>query len=106
MATSQTYTTIATGAWDLPTGSANLYFQKQIQQVDLEQVGYWYVTGRRDVSGGYGGIYSSKLLNGDQLVWNNSSGTGKSNLADKIWTAGNDGTGSGLDAYLLDGSHK
>jgi len=81
-ATSQTYTTIATGQWDLPTGSS--VFSKADSVGGPGAVGYWYVTGRRDVSGGYGGIYSS-YSSGQHWFGYNSLGTANPTW-DKIWT--------------------
>ena len=81
-ATSQTYTTIATGQWDLPTGSS--VFSKSNSAGGPGAVGYWYVTGRRDVSGGYGGIYSS-YSSGQHWFGYNSTGTANPTW-DKIWT--------------------
>jgi hypothetical protein len=81
-ATSQTYTTIATGQWDLPTGSS--VFSKSDSVGGPGAVGYWYVTGRRDVGGGYGGIYSS-YTTGQHWFGYNGSGTANPTW-DKIWT--------------------
>ena len=81
-ATSQTYTTIATGQWDLPTGSS--VFSKADSVGGPGAVGYWYVTGRRDVSGGYGGIYSS-YTSGQHWFGYNALGTANPTW-DKIWT--------------------
>ena len=81
-ATSQTYTTIATGQWDLPTGSS--MFSKSDSVGGPGQIGYWYVTGRRNISGGYGGIYSS-YSSGNHWFGYNGSGTSNPTW-DKIWT--------------------
>jgi hypothetical protein len=100
-ATSQTYTTIASGGWALPTGSS--IFSKSDSVGGVSDDGYWFVTGRRDVGGGYSGIYTS---HSDGNAWIGYSLTSSANPTwYKLWTAGNDGSGSGLDADLLDGQH-
>jgi hypothetical protein len=100
-ATSQTYTTIASGGWALPTGSS--IFSKSDSSGGVSDDGYWFVTGRRDVGGGYSGIYTS---HNDGNAWIGYSLTNTANPTwYKLWTAGNDGSGSGLDADLLDGNH-
>jgi hypothetical protein len=98
-ATAQTYTTIASGEWDLPTGSS--VFSKADSVGGPSDDGYWFVTGRRDTGGGYSGIYTS---HSDGNFYVGYSLTNNANPTwYKGWTAGNDGAGSGLDADLLDG---
>ena len=99
--TSQTYTTIASGEWDLPTGSS--VFSKSNSSGGPSDDGYWFVTGRRDTGGGYSGIYTPHN-DGNFYVGYSSTGTANPNWY-KVWTEGNDGSGSGLDADLLDGQH-
>lgn len=98
-ATSQTYTTIPDGGWSLPTGSS--VFSKSDSVGGVGDDGYWFVTGRRDVNGGYSGIYTP---HSNGTAWLGMSLTGTANPTWwKIWTSGNDGPGSGLDADTLDG---
>ena len=98
-ATSQSYTTIPDGGWSLPTGSS--VFSKSDSVGGVGDDGYWFVTGRRDVGGGYSGIYTP---HSNGTAWLGMSLTGTANPTWwKIWTSGNDGSGSGLDADLLDG---
>jgi hypothetical protein len=97
--TAQTYTTIASGAWDLPTGSS--VFSKADSSGGPSDNGYWFVTGRRDTGGGYSGIYTP---HNDGNFYVGYSLTGNANPTwYKGWTAGNDGSGSGLDADTVDG---
>lgn len=98
-ATSQTYTTIPDGGWSLPTGSS--IFSQANSVGGVGDDGYWFVTGRRDVGGGYSGIYTP---HSNGTAWLGMSLTGTANPTWwKIWTSGNDGPGSGLDADTLDG---
>ena len=98
-ATVQTYTTIASGEWDLRTGSS--VFAKQDSSGGPGTDGYWFVTGRRDTQGGYSGIFTPHG-DGRAYVGYNSSGASNPVWA-TIWTSTTDGSGSGLDADLLDG---
>ena len=98
-ATSQSYTTIASGGWALPTGSS--VFSKADSVGGVGDDGYWYVLGRRDVGGGYSGIYSP---HSNGTAWLGMSLTNSANPTwYKLWTSGNDGSGSGLDADTVDG---
>jgi hypothetical protein len=97
-ATSQTYTTIASAGWDLPTGSS--VFSKADSSGGPGTDGYWFVTGRRDVSGGFSGIYTP---HNDGKFYAGYSLTDSNPTWHEVWTSGSDGSGSGLDADLLDG---
>ena len=100
-ATAQTYTTIASAAWDLPTGSS--VFSKADSSGGPGTDGYWFVTGRRDSSGGFSGIYTP---HNDGKVYAGYALAGTSNPTwYEVWTSGSDGADSGLDADLLDGQH-
>lgn len=100
-ATSQSYTTIPNGGWSLPTGSS--VFSKSDSVGGVGDDGYWFVTGRRDTGGGYSGIYTP---HSNGTAWLGMALTGTANPTWwKIWTSGNDGSGSGLDADTLDGQH-
>jgi hypothetical protein len=67
--------------------------------------GYWFVGGKRDTAGGYAGLYFDDYNGGNGLfVGGNTVGTSAPNW-DRVWTANTDGSGSGLDADLLDGLH-
>ena len=100
-AQSQTYTTIASGEWDLRTGSS--VFAKSDSSGGPGTDGYWFVTGRRNTQGGYSGIFTPHG-DGKAYVGYNSSGASNPIWA-TIWTSTTDGSGSGLDADLLDGNH-
>lgn len=52
-----------------------------------------------------GGGHTSQLAFGDSLAIRQSTGTTTWGPWSKFWHAGNDGSGSGLDADLLDGKH-
>jgi len=64
--------------------------------------GYWHVTGRRDTSGGYVGLYFQDY-SASSGMWIGKSLTSADPTWERVWSAGTDGSGSGLDADLLDG---
>jgi len=97
-ATAQTYTTIASGGWDLPTGSS--VFSKADSSGGPNDDGYWFVTGHRDTGGGFSGIYTP---HNDGNFYVGFSSTDSNPTWYTVWTSGSDGSGSGLDADLLDG---
>jgi hypothetical protein len=67
--------------------------------------GYWFVGGKRDVSGGYAGLYFNHYSGGNGLfIGGHTEGSSAPNW-ERVWTSNTDGSGSGLDADLLDGQH-
>ena len=64
--------------------------------------GYWHVTGRRDSGGGYVGLYFQDY-SASSGMWIGKSLTSADPTWERVWSAGTDGSGSGLDADLLDG---
>ena len=64
--------------------------------------GYWHVTGRRDTSGGYVGLYFQDY-SASSGMWIGKSLTSADPTWERVWSAGTGGSGSGLDADLLDG---
>ena len=101
---STSYTIMGTTSW----GSYNLgngtMLQASSQGLPSGGThGYWHVIGKRDTASGYAGLYV-KSYNGGQGMWigTNSTGTSTPNW-EQVWTANTDGSGSGLDADLLDG---
>ena len=97
-ATAQTYTTIASGGWDLPTGSS--VFSTSSSSGGPGDDGYWFVTGHRDTAGGFSGIYTP---HNDGNFYVGFSSTDSNPTWYTVWTSGSDGPGSGLNADLLDG---
>ena len=66
--------------------------------------GYWFNLGRRDVAEGYAGILINSYQSTGSGVWIGRNGEGTSSPTwEKVWTDLTDGSGSGLDADLLDG---
>jgi len=67
--------------------------------------GYWFVGGKRDTAGGYAGLYFNHYSGANGLfVGGHTDGTSAPNW-ERVWTSNTDGSGSGLDADLLDGQH-
>ena len=64
--------------------------------------GYWHVNGRRDSGGGYVGLYFQDY-NASSGMWIGKSLTSADPTWERVWSAGTGGSGSGLDADLLDG---
>ena len=67
----------------------------------VNNYGYFLKVANRDTSGGWGGIWVGYSTGENYLGRTGTSGSYAS--WEKIWTSGNDGSGSGLDADLLDG---
>jgi hypothetical protein len=104
------YKGIVSGNWDTifsqTAGHMGVYQVENISNTDSNYPSGAYT---------YGGVMSWQLANSTfklyaphtgqlhyQTGWNNDEYSGWR----KIWDTGNDGSGSGLDADLLDGSHK
>ena len=67
--------------------------------------GYWFVGGKRDTAGGYAGLYFNHYSGANGLfVGGHTDGSSAPNW-ERVWTSNTDGSGSGLDADLLDGQH-
>ena len=144
--TSTAYTTIASTGWDYPLGVGTMSTALSSGLPSGATYGYWYVLGRRDVSGGFAGIYINSYQDAGKGVWIGRNDTnGSAPTWEKVWTDGDftstnisnwntaygwgnhssagyltsetystasqlltaiktvDGSGSGLDADLLDG---
>jgi hypothetical protein len=67
----------------------------------VNNYGYFLKVANRDTSGGWGGIWVGYAAGENYLGRTSTSGSYAS--WEKIWTSGNDGSGSTLDADLLDG---
>jgi len=69
----------------------------------VNNYGYFLKVANRDTAGGWGGIWVGYSTGENYLGRTSTSGSYAS--WEKIWTSGNDGSGSTLDADLLDGQH-
>ena len=65
--------------------------------------GYWLILGRRDVSGGYAGIYVNDYSTSGSGVYIGRNDSGGNPTWEKVWTDKTDGNGSGLSADNLRG---
>jgi hypothetical protein len=82
----------------LPTGSS--VFAQANSSGGPGTDGYWFVTGHRDTGGGFSGIYTP---HNEGNFYVGFSSTDSNPTWYTVWTSGSDGSGSGLDADLLDG---
>ena len=99
--TSTAFTAIASGSWAYPIGSS--VFVRPASGGTAggpgEVPGYWFMTGRRDVNGGYSGMFTS-YSGGDSYIGSASDSTLNPTWR-KIWDSGNSNL-STIDWHMKD----
>jgi len=99
------YAVIPTGGWaGYNLGNGTMLQSSSVGLPSGGTHGYWHVTGRRDSGGGYVGLYFQNY-SASSGMWIGKSLTSADPTWERVWSAGTDGSGSGLDADLLDGLH-
>ena len=97
------YAVIPTGGWaTYNLGNGTMLQGSSVGLPSGGTHGYWHVTGRRDGAGGYVGLYFQDY-SASSGMWIGKNLTSADPTWERVWSAGTDGSGSGLDADLLDG---
>jgi hypothetical protein len=87
---------------DLPVG-IHTFVHSGSSGIPVDNYGYFIKASNRDVSGGWGGIWAGYRA-GQNYIGRAATSTSFASW-DKLWSDANHGSGSGLDADLLDGKH-
>jgi len=100
------YVAIPTGTWgSYNLGNGVMTQTGSVNKPDGSTNGYWFIAGKRDTANGYKGLYLNNYAAASGMfIGTNSLGTSDP-IWERVWTSTTDGSGSGLDADLLDGQH-